>query len=258
MVQISNSNLPQQRNNNAEAEPTKYEVVKRITREEHGVLLPETKGSRLTAVSLPSDLNDKDGSWAVPDFNSDVTCQDLTNGKANEMVRVIGRDHVREMELLENYSDIFTDKKVTEFELLRKVCCKGGSDYDEIRDICVDEGMVSDVKILPGTNRDLSLETTLLPDKDPAGSLTKEEVEIGGSISNVFQVPKDDCPMNPVSNCFLHLAEKSATEGLLHDSSADHGNEAEQRSAKVRASLTGVAGVLKYHVPRLKLLVCFV
>ncbi|KAK4779915.1 hypothetical protein SAY87_016021 [Trapa incisa] len=163
--------------------------------------------------------------------------QDLTNWEGSEMVSVIEGDLGGEMKMPHRDFDFFMDKKVTEFEI-PKVCCKGDNDYDEIRSICVDEGKVSDEKALLGTKTDSSPETTFLLNNDAAGSLMEEKVDMDPLISNVLQVPEDDCRVDPAGKCCteqsVDSAEKSTTDGgLQHDGSAAHGNEADQQSAKV-------------------------
>lgn len=241
VVQMPNAKHLQHRNNIVD--PTKL-MTADITDEKQDLLVHEVKGSKVIAVSHLSDLEGRDGFRPVSSSDSYVPCQNLTNGKGNETVAETKGVLPLETALLKGDLGISMDKNVAKFELPKVVTsCEGASSCHEITDICVDKGVASDEKILSQTSRDSDLEKILPPDKEVSSSLMKGNSEIDSSVSNISEVPKDHCPVDPVENCLpenlVNSTQNSAAEDLRGNSSAAHGNEAEQQSSTVCVSLAG-------------------
>lgn len=83
MVQRPNAKHLQHGNNIVD--PTKLTTAN-ITDEKQDLLVHEVKGSKLIAVSHLSDLKGGDGFRPVLSSDSNVPCQNLTNGKGDETV----------------------------------------------------------------------------------------------------------------------------------------------------------------------------
>ncbi|OWM75868.1 hypothetical protein CDL15_Pgr009512 [Punica granatum] len=231
LVQIHDPSHLKHGNNNVE--PMKCKPVKKIADEKQDGHLREVEESERIAVSLPSHLNDKDGYWPVSDFDSSGPCQDMTKGKDNEMYEDTEKDSMGETELLKSDLDIFTDKSVTEFELPEvEVRGKDDSEYHEIRDICMDKGVISDAKILFEMNGDSGHEGILLPNEEADSRQVKEKAGNDNLISDVFEVPEEQWSADPVGKCspehLIHSAEDVQRECLT-----TRGDKDEQQSAEV-------------------------
>ena len=85
-----------------------------------------------------------------------------------------------EIELLEKDSDSYTDKSAIECELPEFQICYKENGYSSVKDICIDEGVHSQDKILFESGVDKkSLCTFVFPDQDMDKQSDKEHTDIG-------------------------------------------------------------------------------
>ncbi|KAM4121322.1 hypothetical protein ACJW30_03G199500 [Castanea mollissima] len=120
-----------------------------IMKENQKRLSCDLKGTERGTGELPYDLDDRNG-WAATNFDCSLSIDNLKIENQDEV-----RDFVaspihssRETGPFDKDSDVVMDKSIMECELPELTVCFKESTYHVVKDICIDEGVPSQEKIL--------------------------------------------------------------------------------------------------------------
>ncbi|XP_035542659.1 uncharacterized protein LOC108983598 isoform X2 [Juglans regia] len=186
-----------------------------------------SKGTERNAVQLPYAINDRDG-WTAIKFDCSMIMDDLKNESEDE-VRDFVASHThssRKTGFFDKDSDFVMDKGVMECELPELTVCYKENGYHVVKDICIDEGVPSQEKILFGSGRDTK--TVLIvhpPEKDQNKVLLKEkeDTEIYSPDELMFSSENDSKKnsANQFDSKDLIQTEEDATESILNDATEE-------------------------------------
>ncbi|KAG6708710.1 hypothetical protein I3843_06G088900 [Carya illinoinensis] len=186
-----------------------------------------SKGTERDAVQLPYAINGRDG-WTAIKFDCSMSMDDLKNESEDE-VRDFVASHThssRKTGFFDKDSDIVMDKGVMECELPELTVCYKENGYHVVKDICIDEGVPSQEKILFGSGRDTK--TVLIvhpPEKDQSKGLLKEKqgTEIYSPDELMFSSENDSKKnsANQFDSKDLIQTEEDATESVLIDATEE-------------------------------------
>ncbi|PON79776.1 hypothetical protein PanWU01x14_010080 [Parasponia andersonii] len=157
-----------------------------IAKEVQNGSLCDFKDSEKDAAQLLYLMKDGD-SLAASKLDSIKKVNDLKTHKeyqVEEFVVPFTKSSVQ-IDLLEKGSNYYTDKTVMECELPELQVCYKESSYSSVKDICIDEGVPSQDKILFGngeSKKDLC--TFVFPDGDENEQHNKEQMDISIPCSN--------------------------------------------------------------------------
>ncbi|KAM3754893.1 hypothetical protein ACB098_03G199300 [Castanea mollissima] len=133
-----------------------------IMKENQKRLSCDLKGTERGTGELPYDLDDRNG-WAATNFDCSLSMDNLKIENQDEV-----RDFVaspihssRETGPFDKDSDVVMDKSIMECELPELTVCFKESTYHVVKDICIDEGVPSQEKILFEKKEDID---TSIPD----------------------------------------------------------------------------------------------
>lgn len=154
----------------------------------------DLKGTERGTGGLPYDLDDSNG-WTETNFDCSLSMDDLKIENQDEV-----RDFVaspihssRETGPFDKDSDVVMDKSIMECELPELTVCYKESTYHVVKDICIDEGVPSQEKILFESVTDEKTLCIFLPaEKDQNKELVKEKEDIDTSIPDASQGFDDD------------------------------------------------------------------
>lgn len=145
-----------------------------IVKENQKVISCDLKGHERDA----DPLDGEDRFWNTSEFDCSINVDDIVNACGNEVRNSVATCAVssEKLESFEKDGDMCTDKSVTKHEL--PVCCEE-STYHVVKDICIDEGMLSPEKILVenGKEEHEGFCTFLPPDTDKNVDPTKETAD---------------------------------------------------------------------------------
>ena len=155
-----------------------------IMKESQKTLSCDLKGTERDAVGLPYALNDR-GDWTATNFDCSMSMDDLKNENQDEVGDFVASPihSSRESGRFDKDADIVMDKSIMECELPELTACYKESTYHVVKDICIDEGVPSQEKILFESGIDEKTLCILLPTvKDQNKELVKEKEDINMSI----------------------------------------------------------------------------
>ncbi|KAK3039782.1 hypothetical protein RJ639_027095 [Escallonia herrerae] len=176
-------------------------------------ILWHLNGCGRDADQLASDIKDEKGFWKTPEPECSVAVDDFADGDENQV-----RDSVKPCtipsEMFERDVEFYTDKNVTECELPEMMVCYKENSFHVVKDICVDEGVPSEDKILieDGKYDDGCLWTSLhLNGNNNHSYMTK------GTVDSEFSVQDglDSSPGNAVNK--FDTKEKVDSDLLIPD-----------------------------------------
>lgn len=136
-----------------------------IGKKNHKVILYDLKGHERDAHLLPFEMDSEDRLGNMSEIDCNINADDMVNGCGNEVRNSVSTCAIssEKLESLEKDGDLFADKSVTKHEL--PVCCKE-STYHIVKDICIDEGMLSEEKILVESGKECVDSQQLHTDKN--------------------------------------------------------------------------------------------
>ncbi|KAI3452933.1 hypothetical protein Pfo_009596 [Paulownia fortunei] len=105
------------------------------------------------ADSLSSDTNAKDEVQSSPEHESSITVEEFTHCHENES-RDSRSPYIAASDLFETDTTLYTDKNVLECDPPELIVCYKEINYHVVKDICVDEGMPVNGKILIESSKD--------------------------------------------------------------------------------------------------------
>ncbi|XP_075659614.1 uncharacterized protein LOC142629501 isoform X1 [Castanea sativa] len=149
----------------------------------------DLKGTERGTGGLPYDLDDSHG-WTATNFDCSLSMDGLKIENQDEV-----RDFVaspihssRETGPFDKDSDVVMDKSIMECGLPELTVCYKESNYHVVKDICIDEGVPSQEKILFESGTDEKTLCIFLPAvKDQNKELVKEKEDIDTSIPDALK-----------------------------------------------------------------------
>ncbi|KAF5945472.1 hypothetical protein HYC85_015700 [Camellia sinensis] len=179
-----------------------------IMRENQNEVLCDLNNCENGAAPVASEIHDKDEFWNTPELDCAMVVEDYTNGNGNgnearDSMKLFEKNscadengnenEVRDenefndsvdpftipsgkMELFEKSTDLYADKNVMKCELPELIVCFKESTYHVVKDICIDEGLPFEDKILieSESDNDKGLHTVLPSDENCNGGKMKE------------------------------------------------------------------------------------
>lgn len=233
-----------------------------IMRENQNEVLCDLNNCENDAAPVALEINDKDEFWNTPELDCTMVVEDYTNGNGNgngnearDSMKLFEKNscadkngnenEVRDenefkdsvdpftipsgkMELFEKNTDLYTDKNVMKCELPELIVCYKESTYHVVKDICIDEGLPFEDKILieSESDNDKGLHSVLPSDENSNGGKMKENKDTellspdGSKSSSENEDDEDDaheCGTKEKVAVELHIAD--ALKSLLESHS---------------------------------------
>lgn len=152
--------------------------------------------------SLATEINDKDGYWNTPELECAMVLDDFTDVNGSEIRKSRPELH---SDFFEKDTDLYTDKNVMECELPElMVCYKESGAYHVVKDICVDEGIRSEEKILIDNCKDNheALTDSLPINGDKCGDVVKGSLETEFLMQDILRSSSGkDCGLYATDEC---------------------------------------------------------
>ena len=198
-----------------------------IMKENQKRLSCDLKGNEKGTGGLPYDLDDRDG-WTATNFDCSLSMDDL---KIENQDKV--RDFVaspihssRETGPFDKDSDVVMDKSIMECELPELTVCYKESTYHVVKDICIDEGVPSQEKILFESGTDEKTLCIFLPaEKDKNKEMVKEKEDIDTSIPDALKFSaENDSNKDSANQCDpkdLMKTGEDSTDTIVNDVSKE-------------------------------------
>ena len=198
-----------------------------IMKESQKTLSCDLKGTERDAVGLPYALNDR-GDWTATNFDCSMSMDDLKNENQDEVGDFVASPihSSRESGRFDKDADIVMDKSIMECELPELTACYKESTYHVVKDICIDEGVPSQEKILFESGIDEKTLCILLPTvKDQNKELVKEKEDINMSIPDglTFSAENDsnEDSSNQCDPKDLMMTGEDSTDSIVNDVSKE-------------------------------------
>lgn len=198
-----------------------------IMKENQKRLSCDLKGTQRGTGGLPYDLDDRDD-WTPTNFDCSLSMDDLKIENQDEL-----RDFVaspihssRETGPFDKDSDVVMDKSIMECELPElTVCCKESTCH-VVKDICIDEGVPSQEKILFESGTDEKTLCIFLPaEKDKNKELVKEKEDIDTAIPDALKFSaENDSNKDSANQCDpkdLMTTGEDSTDTIVNDVSKE-------------------------------------
>ncbi|KAK7837301.1 hypothetical protein CFP56_021378 [Quercus suber] len=198
-----------------------------IMKENQKRLSCDLKGTQRGTGGLPYDLDDRDD-WTATNFDCSLSMDDLKIENQDEV-----RDFVaspihssRETGPFDKDSDVVMDKSIMECELPELTVCYKESTYHVVKDICIDEGMPSQEKILFESGTDEKTLCIFLPaEKDKNKELVKEKEDIDTAIPDALKFSaENDSNKDSANQCDpkdLMTTGEDSTDTIVNDVSKE-------------------------------------
>ncbi|KAF8378540.1 hypothetical protein HHK36_029883 [Tetracentron sinense] len=177
---------------------------------------------------LPAEMDNGDGVGKVQGLHGSMVIEDLTNGRENETGDSVTPyiNPFGEVELSEKEMGFYTDKSVAECDLSELIICFEEGSYHLVKDICIDEGMLSleNNFVENGEGDHKGLCSSLPSDVDENSDLTQEMEGIASNIldgmkSSVENDHKKDVSDHCVSDNMMQKGEGNldASDKIAND-----------------------------------------
>ncbi|XP_059655650.1 uncharacterized protein LOC132302742 isoform X2 [Cornus florida] len=177
---------------------------KTTMKENQNGTLCDLKDCERDADLLASEMNDKDEFWNSPDIDSSMVVGDHTKVDKDDVKDSVTPCTIPsgKIELLEE-TYFYTDKNVMECELPELIVCYKESTYHVVKDICIDEGVPSEKRILIESSKDDRMVGSIfLPSNvEENGDIIKERVDTELQIPDGFKSSSEkDCDENTAND----------------------------------------------------------
>ncbi|XP_059447179.1 uncharacterized protein LOC132178691 isoform X3 [Corylus avellana] len=158
------------------------------------IMKENLKHTEKDALRLPYAINDGDG-WTAIEFDCSMGMDDLKNENKDEVRDIVASRTYssRKTGSFDEDSDFVMDKGVKECELPELTVCYKESIYHVVKDICIDEGVPSQEKILFESGSDEKTVCIDLPlEKDQTKESVKEKEDIKMSTPDGLQISAEN------------------------------------------------------------------
>ncbi|CAK9177522.1 unnamed protein product [Ilex paraguariensis] len=166
---------------------------------------------------LVSETNEREELWSTPELECTVVVDDFTNGNENEYSDSVAPCSIHSQSF-DKDTDLYTDKNVMECDLPELIVCYRESTYQIVKDICIDEGVFCEDKILTENSEvdQKGLHTSLPCDENKQTAEVRESADIGLLVPNgLTSSSEKDCDDNSAKDSWTK--EKRDTELFIPD-----------------------------------------
>ncbi|XP_059648714.1 uncharacterized protein LOC132294758 isoform X2 [Cornus florida] len=203
-----------------------------IVKENRIGILCDLKDSESDSVPSASKTNDRDRFSNPPKLECSMVVDNFTEGDDIEAKNSVTPSSIpsSKLESFDKDAEFYTDKNVMECELPELIVCYKESFYHVVKDICIDEGVISHDKILIKSGKDeCNSDDIFLPsDRNIKDNSTKRGVDTEMFIPDRLESSKKDCNKDD-TNEFV-TEEKVDIELTSQDKILDESSKDERKS----------------------------
>ncbi|XP_016493424.2 uncharacterized protein LOC107812767 isoform X2 [Nicotiana tabacum] len=157
------------------------------------------------------DTKDRDQPWNIPEYECSMIV-DFLDHKENKTIDS-DSPFTSHSELFENNTNLYSDKGVTDHDLPELTVCYRESNFNIVKDICMDEGVPAVDKVLIESWKDDQPSTSVSVGADEdQQSNTRESVDEGSLTSSVSKDSSVEDAKNVVAS---HDIEQEQATGVL-------------------------------------------
>ncbi|XP_059281423.1 uncharacterized protein LOC132035139 [Lycium ferocissimum] len=178
--------------------------------------LPNIITSRRYGNPFAYDTKDRDQQWNTPEFECSVICDFLDEKEKGSIFS--------DAPFIETDTELYTEKRIKEYELPELIVCYKESNYNIVKDICVDMSIpVADTILTESWNNAQPGTYVSIPADEDQHSNTSESADIescspGGSKSSVeYENNEEEYTESPVPNGLNPTSEDNGNEDADRD-----------------------------------------